>query len=49
MKNAKFPIKAICSNCNIGFELNEKGECEKLYLENCTGSSILNKDEEARR
>ena len=29
MKNAKFPIKAICLNCKYGFALNEK----KIVLE----------------
>ena len=42
-----YPIRTICEECDEGYYINEKGQCEKAYVENCTGSFII-KDLERR-
>ena len=44
MKKIELPINTICKKCNSGYILNNKGECETFDLRNCTGNSLLNKN-----
>ena len=46
MRNIKSPIKGTCEYCSDEYYLNEKGECEYIDLNNCTGKSLYNRIEE---
>ena len=41
LKNINYNIITTCQSCQNGYFLNDDGICEKLEIENCTGSFIL--------